>query len=459
MYRKRRSPAVRSHEVEYIHDITLVRQPSLGDNIHVSLIAGYLAIAGIYWLPGFSYTLISQFKVVLYVLFVLIGLSRLRIYSVKQQRIYLWLLVCAFSAFLANVVTTDLDTAISQARNFVEPLLWLIALFGIRSCAYLLLFSRLKIALSIFFIISLYPVMIYIGLLPNSYAPDEFIDPTGLHIRNEWIFESASILGGGFNGGRTGWGVTVSTTALLLASLYIRERKTTKLHLIVVTIIIVGSVASIIVTGARGGTLALVTVSIYGVLLARGYGESKLLLFIGFFLLVVTSDLIALLPENILRNLVADGDLFTVLNTLSTGRLESYVGALYHFLESPLLGKGPVEATVVVKMVQVVSVHNLWLRQLAESGIIVFLPLLVLTLHVVLLALESPIKNDTKQRDLAWPPSRFVILCGLIMALVEPSVIIGSFNTNAVIWTAIWMVLARRRAQPLHQILHDRPQC
>lgn len=423
-----------------------MRRHTLEDNLHVTLIAGYLGFAGIYWLPGVSHIVISQLKIVAYVLLVVIGLLKLRVYSVKQQNIYFWLVVCTVSAFLVSILTTDFAIAVSQARDYVEPLLWLIALFGIRRRAYPLLFSRLKTVLSIFFFISLYPIGVYIGLFPNFYAPDALADSTGLYLDKEWVLESASILGGGFNSGRTGWGVTVATTALLFASLYMRGKSNTNVAVIGVAVIVTGSVASIIVTGARGGTLALVAVAIYGVFVARGYKTPKLLFLIGFLLLVLYFDLVSLFPKTFLRYFDVSGDTFVMLNAMTTGRLESYVGAISHFMESPIVGKGPVESVVVVRSDQEVSVHNLWLRQLAEQGIVGFLPLLIVTMHFVSLVRENIVRQDTKQCSMEWPLPHYVILCGLIMAMVEPRVIIGSFNSNAVFWTAVWMGLVRHRA-------------
>ena len=86
-----------------------IRQSIIEDRIHVSLIAFYLGFAGIYWLPIFSRTFILQLKIILYILLVVIGLLRLKVYSVKQYKIYLWLSVCAVSSFLAVSQTTPIS--------------------------------------------------------------------------------------------------------------------------------------------------------------------------------------------------------------------------------------------------------------------------------------------------------------------------------------------------------------
>jgi len=148
------------------------------------------------------------------------------------------------------------------------------------------------------------------------------------------------------------------------------------------------------------------------------------------------------LPEYFLRNFDASGDIFTRLNVMTTGRLESYVGGVEHFMESPFFGKGPFEATIAVNSGQVVSVHNLWLRQLAESGIVVLVPLLFLTFHIVSLVRASRFHNDANQYEPKMPHVYLVILCGLIISSIEPGVMIGAFNSGVVMWAAIWIALA-----------------
>lgn len=427
----------------YSHPPRAARRLTPADRLHVTLVAGYIAFAGIYWLPGVSHVLISQAKVALFAILVGIGFLRLKLYTTMQRNIFLLLGIGSLSSWLANYASTDMETAISQARNFIEPLLWLIALFGIRSCAYQLLFSRLMIGLAVFFLISLYPVGVYVGLVPNYYAPDVFTDATGMNLDKEWVLESASIIGGGFNGGRTGWGVTVSTTSLLALALLFRGTGAATTQYVIAALILVGSMASIFVTGARGGTFALLATVAYGVILARGYQISKIYLLWFVLFLLLSMDVTAALPEKFTRNFDASGDLFSRINSMTTGRFESYAGALKHFAESPLIGKGPEDAKVWVNNAQWVSVHNLWLRQLAESGLLVVAPLLLLTSRFVSIVLAggNMSKASPVSRGQDWPNGSLVILCGLIMALAEPSVIIGSFNANAAFWTAVWMVM------------------
>lgn len=423
--------------------LTAGDRPNSADNLHVTFIAGYVAFAGIYWFPGISYDLILHAKLTLYCIFVALGFLRFKIFSFTHHILYALLITAALCAFLANSASTDFQTGVDQAINYVEPLLWLIALSGIRPSAYPLFLSRLKIALTIFVIVSIYPVAVNFGILPNSLSPYVLASATGLNYDKESVIQSASILGGGFNGGRTGWGATVSTTSLLAIALYLNKTRILTRSYVAAALILFGSTASILVTGARGGTFALLAVAAYGAGSARGYAGPKYLLVVCFVILFPLVDFPTALPNNLLRNFDVTGDLFNRLNTMTTGRLESYIGGLAHFVDSPLIGKGPIDAKVVVKGVQLVSVHNIWIRSLAESGLVGFFPLALLTTQIIALASAGRSIGEHHHSEITWPNARLAVICSLIMALVEPSVLIGSFNANAAAWTAIWLAVAK----------------
>lgn len=441
---------VRAHSHPQIR-ISGQNRPSFIDNVHVTAIAGYVAIAGIYWLPYVSHVLISDIKLTMFLILLVIGIARFKIYTSQQLKIYLLLLLCAIASFGANSVTGDVYMAISEGRDFIEILFWLIGLYGVRARAYILLLSRLRIALTALFFLLLYPVADYLGYLPNFQAPDLFSDPTGLNFDRSWLYDAASITGGGFNGGSTGWGATVAPAGLLGASFYLAGPAVTGRARIAALAIVTGSMASIVVTGARGGALALLFAIAYWMAVAHGARISRLMVAICLVGILLTGGFTSIVPERFVRNFDETGDLFTRLNTMSTGRLEGYVRGLEHFAESPLFGKGPLDAKVIVKDVQEVSVHNIWIRQLAEAGIIGFIPLFLLTVQIVSMSFRraDATKSHPTNRGAQWPDTRMVILCGLTIAMVEPSAVIGSFNANAVTWLAIWLELARPRRAPV----------
>lgn len=427
-----------------LNGMAALHPPTISDHVQVNLIAVYIAFAGIYWLPGVSPVFLSTIKLVLFFAFFSIGMVRFKNCPAEQSSIYAWLGIGAFCVFVTTSITTNFRESFDQARNFIEPLLWLIALSGIRARAYPLLISRLKTAFLLFFFVSLYPVGVFYGLLPNHQSPIEFnrVSEIGLN----WYEEvgSGGILRGGFNIGRTGWGVTVSSAALFLIALYLYKKKITTKTIMFSLVIVVGSLASIISAGARGGAFTLLFVVLLAILEARRHLAKKIfiflivLIFISFF---SVAELFAFLPDLFSRNFDATGDAFTRLNLISTGRLETYVGGFKHFFESPLIGKGPVEGEVGIFNGQRVEVHNLWISSLAEFGIFGFFPILILTIKIALLA-RLPYGNKIiSDSGLQWPLVRYVVVCSFILAMAEPGLFFGAFNIGVILWTSVWMLL------------------
>jgi O-Antigen ligase len=431
---------------------TVDQRATFTDKIHATVVAGYLGISGIFWFPHLSHAAIAQAKVVIVAGLAVVGLLRLQRTVPGQAQIYMGLGLCAIAASISNVANNDILAAIHRAPDFVEPMLWLIALFGVRQRAHPWFFGILTITMTMFFVLALYPVGAAIGVLPNLYAPSAFADPTGMSSGDWWMAESNSVVQAGFTGSRTGWGVSLATSALLTTALYMRTRLAAATKIIVALVIIGGSVASIVVTGARGGSMALIAVSVYGAVTARGLRLSRLALVVSIIILAGAMDAASLLPKSFSRNFDAKGDVFTRVNTVTTGRFESYKTAFKYIASSPITGVGSsptAKEAITGRAMPTSGIHNIWLRVFAESGLILFIPMLFLSYRLLRLGLTRPKTGTPKGRHggMEWPEARLVIVCGLILALAEPSVIIGAFNSNVVFWTAVWMTLSRPRSQ------------
>ena len=430
------------------------------DMVQVAFIAGYVAFAGIYWIPGVSLTVIAQVKIVTFGVLLFIGL--LRVPTLRRTRVQCAVLLglgsCSLAVFVANTLSTDVRTAVHQARDFAEPAFWLIALCGVRPRAYSFLFSVLTVAMTMFFLVSLYPVAIHIDVLPNLYPPENLFNYWSLRVDKAWTIEAGSVLNAGFCGARTGWGVIVALSALMTIALYKRTRLSARKALILGLVITGGSVASIVVTSARGGTFALVAVYSYGLVVERELRWFKVTLIIGIVLCALVIDLTMLLPENFFRGFDVQGDIFERLNAATTGRFETYRWALKQFASSPIIGVGPEQAGVRLGPFVFYAVHNIWLRALAESGLVLFVPMLLVTFTLMSIGLRRSKAKivGSKHGSVKWPVANLVILCGLVLGLVEPSVIFGSFNANVVFWTAVWMALSRPPDHPLETSYHER---
>jgi hypothetical protein len=375
-----------------------------------------------------------------------IGLLQMQRLTRTQVSFIAGLGICAAAAFIANLISTDFWAGFNAMRDFLEPMLWLFVLFGVKPRAYPFLLRSLTITMTVFFIVSLYPVMAYAGILPNLYPPIEFIDPTHLrYYQNlEHFMELGSVIGGGFAGQSTTWGMVVPTAALLTAALYLRGQIGVKVSHIIAGIVVIGSIASIGVTSARGGTMTLAAVGAYGLARARGVRFSNIILLLGAIFLVFSIGVLDMLPENFFRGFDSEGNLFTRMNEATTGRLGSFVIALERFVTSPVIGTGQ-RGALIETYYGSVAIHNTWLKILAESGLIVFLPALFIAMRLLSLALckieTTPIAAALPPSK--WPDTRLVTLSGLILSLAEPGTIFGTFNASATFWTGVWLALVR----------------
>jgi O-antigen ligase len=435
-----------------IKESTAFGNPTLTDKFHVVFIGVYVAFAGIYWLPGISANSISQAKIVTYgVLFFIGSLKMFALRPTREQLAILFgLTCCALAAFVTNSLSSDVKTALYQAQEFAVPALWLVSLYGVKPRAYQFFFSVLTVTMTMFLIVSLYPVGVYVNMLPNFYPPESLLDYMSIKVDKKWALEAGSVLRSGFVGSRTGWGAIVAFSALLTVALYLRARLTTT-KAFIVALVVTGAVSSIVVTGARGGTLALLAVSAYGIAVTRGLRWLKFIIIIGVTVCLLTIDITMLLPEGFSRGFDVAGDTFKRLNAATTGRFETYRRAFEQFASSPIIGVGPEQTRIGFSYFVSASVHNIWLRALAESGLFLFVPMLIVSYRLLSLGLTRPIKSSAKgmRSSVEWPDASLVILCGLVLGLAEPRVMFGSFNANVVFWTAVWMALSRPRIRNL----------
>ncbi|MDH4980684.1 O-antigen ligase family protein [Hyphomicrobium sp. D-2] len=410
--------------------------PTFGDKLHACLISTYVAIAGIYWLPGINANLIAQAKIALFGTLVIIGLARFRISHRQQSNLYFLMGLCAAAALTTNIINENAEVAIGRARDFIEPLLWLIALFALPHRAFPFLLRALTWAMAIFLCLAMYPVFAYAGLLPDFPVPPQFFEGGPY-----WLIESSMVSNSGFSASRTGWGAVLAPAALLAAVLFLKSPKPSKLLIATTGVLLIGALASMIVTGGRGGPLALVAAVAYGLATTGGLRASNIVLLAAITGVFLFSGAMAFIPDLFFRNTDAGGSLFDKLNALSTGRLASFVAAFDRWQEAPIEGVGVENARVWLDNYGIVAVHNVWLRFLAESGLLLFVPLSLVTLELVRLSLNKV--------DANIPRASLVIICGLVLGLLEPSVVFGSFNANAPIWTSVWIMLftAKKRVR------------
>lgn len=426
---------------------TSVTSPQMNvfDAARIYAVALYVAFSGIYWLPGIPSAVFSVGKLAIFSTLLLLGLLPSGPIQPKELNLRIVLAVAGVFALIASTWTSDFETSLSVARNYIEPLLWLIALSAIPQRHRGKLIDALTLCMFGFVAISLYPILAQAGLLPNFNTPADFFSSVG----NEWEIRSSQISNSGFAGLRTGWGVTVATGGVLAATLLLRRGREHKSARWGAVIVLAVSAASIAVTGARGGLVALLTATAFLFLTAGGRGRASTVLLCVVLLTALATDIREFVPANLFRGYQAGGTTFERLDSVTTNRFSTYVAGANLVAGSPLVGVGPENARVAISDSETrVQIHNLWLRIAAETGLVSLCLLLLCTLQLLSLVFSGRPNNKARNKGIVWPDTRPVIVCALVLALVEPNVIIGSFNINAAFWTAVWIVLNEPRGVP-----------
>jgi O-antigen ligase len=132
------------------------------------------------------------------------------------------------------------------------------------------------------------------------------------------------------------------------------------------------------------------------------------------------------------------------LDHFSAGRITTYLFAIEKWIESPIIGHGYGQ----VEVVKGHDIHNLWLRILAEGGIFLFGSFL----YFCYKAVKKTPRNKAMTSHLMRKIPRYqrpdfmlwVIICqGLIMSMLEPRILLGSFQVCAMWWVAVGALQAQ----------------
>lgn len=134
------------------------------------------------------------------------------------------------------------------------------------------------------------------------------------------------------------------------------------------------------------------------------------------------------------------------LNKFSAHRVDSDIIAFKAFLDNPVAGHGFHEFTFGGGT----EIHNLWLRLAVEGGALLPLGLAWLVWQVWrAIGIGAGAQQSTKPLGLDTRYLQAIILMGVIMSMLEPRILLGTFQLNTVWWAAAGvagaqMLMARR---------------
>ena len=168
--------------------------------------------------------------------------------------------------------------------------------------------------------------------------------------------------------------------------------------------------------------------------------------------------LVALNLETFLiqMRIIANPDVATsgnVLNDISSGRVYGAMIALERALESPLIGHGFGNVTL-----KGTEIHNLWLKLFVEAGLLLPLLLAYLVYRVFRMVLkkravlkrEAGVSYAHRYQYACLRAYEAILLMGLLMSMLEPRALLGSYQLSVLWWCAIGCIAAMR-VQPIQQ--------
>ncbi|MBV5262130.1 hypothetical protein FLX56_27455 [Synechococcus moorigangaii CMS01] len=389
-----------------------------------------VATAPIYWLPGLPLPVMTTIKNIAF--FSTVGLAFfLTGARFIQLGIAFPFMIAAMLNFIAFQLNGSANYAVYQALIFLAPMALVLAIQSLPSRQTSVLLQYLPVALGIIAFAVGYAFLAKFGLVPDFRPPAE-----GLQLMERQIsgFQRMAVSSIGFNLGRTGWGTGTSMALVLCGSLLVGRRKPW-LGITLLALAILAPAAM----GARGAALGAMAAFAVVLITMRELGHWRFAA-IGAAALVPVIGIDYLVSAGVLSerffNIRENADWFFTVDEMSTGRLSTWVNAIENFTRSPIIGVG-VEASQTVRHTgQVVAVHNVWLGFLSEGGLMAFLPAMFIFLW-------------SAARIWRIAEFRSLLVFAVVVSMLEPSVVFGSFGNQVAYWTAAGIAMATRWGRAL----------
>lgn len=207
-------------------------------------------------------------------------------------------------------------------------------------------------------------------------------------------------------------------------------------------------ILSQVISGGRGGLFA----SLIAIIV---YSMRKVKILILFFLLLM-GILYSIPKELIIKSMRAeyieqlrnqDGSFNQkAINRLTSGRTEGYAIGIELFKERPLLGTGFNSDEIIErKYHHGYEVHNLWLKNLVEGGLLFFFLLLGFFYSII----QKAFYNIRYTERLYYKNKKYLIrslvVAGLFITMLEPNFILGTFQNSILFWGIIIVTIKANR--------------
>lgn len=408
------------------------------------LLGVYLGLAGVYWLPGLSITVVAAIKLAL------VGAAVFAVFSVALAKGafalptgllgpigFIVIVLAAAPGMFQAVPTSAMDTLLDVTLSFL--FMWVFFVMAKRGAQ---LHSVFRLGVVVVVVFCLFTITNLFFSWPTWTSPFENVR-LALHVT-------------GFNAKRTGWSNGLAfmfpLTALFLMP---RASKGGSISAGSVTLFYVSSIAIIVsqlICGGRAGLLSSLTVGFILFLFSparKHYGVLVLAAIVASFFL---SEY--LFDQLRIYRLAASQFSTSTIDSFSAGRISGYLIAADLIAERPFAGYGFDQLALTDFGIGYQDVHNLWLRLATESGII--LPILFAGMvGACVLRVRGLFRTVKNYERVAVHSFAAVVVSGVVLTFFEPNVLLGSFQNSAAWWAAMGALLgmtSRRASTAAHPI-------
>lgn len=390
----------------------------------------YLGSAPVFWLPGFSASTIQTSKHLL----IYLAVGATAAVSIFKRSVHLPWGIAGLSGFglilvlsIPAVFLSELSIGLSRIVDLLYAATAFSSFFFLTRAGY----DVEKILKISAFIISGFAAYSLVGMFGSL----SWRQPADLG-----FFDVSTA---GFGGLRTGWSNGLSLyIAFSLAWVYSKD-SLIKFNRSLLAITMAGTIfISQYMVGGRAGLLA----SLVSLVVLAHYlipPANRVLVYVIFSAVVVAAAGQAVYEHLRIDRLVSNESLdVDTLDHFSANRITTYRFAFKKISEKPLFGHGFGNANVVGGS----EIHNVWLKHGAEAGLLFLAAELLFVLKFMLpfprpKRIQSSYVVFSRQARLyafCWA----ALLSGLVISMLEPRMLFGSFQTSAIWWCAAGVLVA-----------------
>ena len=378
---------------------------------YIYIFAFFISLGPIFWLPNVPPALFFYLKntllIVLFFYSICFFINEKKMSFPGGISVFLPLLFMLKILFIYYIFGDNRKTLI-DIINLFQILIFLISSNVIINKNKIFLVLKIATNIILFFVLFSLICFLYVPYETNPLNNDLMLIQTG------------------FGGSRTGWSPSIG---LFIPLVYLFYNNIIFMYIIM---------SSQIITGGRAGFFTAILI----LPLLLYFKNTKILLYSFIFSLLILSYVayyyinFEILDSRIL-DFVLNFDTSNV-DSLSTGRLSLFLNSINSLSNSPLIGYGYLKSFVGE------DVHNVFVKNWLYYGFFYFLLSVYLVLLPFIFLIKNIYFNKNVSHKIFFKILILVLAYGLIIGLLEPSIIFGNFNTFNVWWFCYAILVSKK---------------